>query len=51
MKTIQWENHGEELIISIPKEFSFQENLNYLSRSSNECLFEIMDNKIYRAGC
>ncbi|MGE7764949.1 DNA-3-methyladenine glycosylase family protein [Peribacillus sp. NPDC096540] len=38
-----------ELIIHVPKEFSFTENLKYLSRSSNECLFKIVDQKIYRA--
>lgn len=39
----------DELIIHAPREFSFSENLRYLSRSSNECLFEIVDQKIYRA--
>ncbi|WP_458354599.1 DNA-3-methyladenine glycosylase family protein [Peribacillus frigoritolerans] len=38
-----------ELRIQAPKEFRFSENLKYLSRSSNECLFEIVDQKIYRA--
>lgn len=38
-----------ELRIRAPKEFSFSENLKYLSRSSNECMFEIVDQKIYRA--
>ncbi|MGE7904937.1 DNA-3-methyladenine glycosylase family protein [Peribacillus sp. NPDC094092] len=38
-----------ELRIHAPKEFSFSENLTYLSRSSNECLFDIADQKIYRA--
>ncbi|MFJ7363022.1 DNA-3-methyladenine glycosylase family protein [Peribacillus frigoritolerans] len=38
-----------ELRIHAPKEFRFSENLKYLSRSSNECLFDIVDQKIYRA--
>ncbi|MBO0999902.1 DNA-3-methyladenine glycosylase 2 family protein [Bacillus sp. SD075] len=38
-----------ELRIRAPKEFRFSENLKYLSRSSNECLFDIVDQKIYRA--
>lgn len=38
-----------ELRIRAPKEFGFAENLKYLSRSSNECMFEIVDQKIYRA--
>lgn len=29
--------------IHTPKEFSFTENLNYLQRSPNECLFTIVD--------
>lgn len=37
------------LRIRAPKEFSFTKNLKYLSRSSNECLFDIVDQKIYRA--
>lgn len=35
--------------ISVPKEFSFAENLAYLSRSSNECLFQIKNQRIYKA--
>ncbi|HHT7189618.1 TPA: DNA-3-methyladenine glycosylase 2 [Bacillus cereus] len=37
------------LTLIVPKEFSFQENLRYLSRSNNECMFHIEDNKIYKA--
>ncbi|MBM7583493.1 DNA-3-methyladenine glycosylase II [Bacillus pakistanensis] len=44
-----WEDHKEVVKIITPKEFSFKENLKYLSRSTNECLFTIVDNKIYRA--
>ncbi|GAB6414467.1 DNA-3-methyladenine glycosidase II [Bacillus luti] len=36
------------LTLTVPKEFSFQENLRYLSRSNNECMFHIEDNKIYK---
>ncbi|MGH0431417.1 DNA-3-methyladenine glycosylase family protein [Bacillus hominis] len=36
------------LTLVVPKEFSFQENLRYLSRSNNECMFHIEDNKIYK---
>lgn len=42
-------DEGIELRIRAPKEFRFSENLKYLSRSSNECLFDIVDQKIYRA--
>ena len=37
------------LVIKAPKEFSFKENMSYMSRSSNECMFEIQDNKIRKA--
>ncbi|EJS71231.1 DNA-3-methyladenine glycosylase [Bacillus cereus] len=36
------------LTLAVPKEFSFHENLRYLSRSNNECMFHIEDNKIYK---
>ncbi|PJN89342.1 DNA-3-methyladenine glycosylase family protein [Bacillus sp. mrc49] len=38
-----------EWTILAPREFRFTENLTYLSRSANECLFDIVDQKIYRA--
>ncbi|ASK60957.1 DNA-3-methyladenine glycosylase [Virgibacillus phasianinus] len=44
-----FEDHIGFIRIFAPKEFSFSENLKYLSRSTNECLFTIADNKIYRA--
>lgn len=48
--TIQsWEDDGNELKLFLPKEFNFQENINYLSRSNNECLFHIVKNRIYKA--
>ncbi|PIE96581.1 DNA-3-methyladenine glycosylase family protein [Bacillus fungorum] len=36
------------LTLAVPTEFSFQENLHYLSRSNNECMFHIENNKIYK---
>lgn len=50
MNTIKntWEDHNGVLKITTPKEFSFKENLSYLSRSANECMFDIVDNKIYK---
>ncbi|MFK4165056.1 DNA-3-methyladenine glycosylase family protein [Paenibacillus lautus] len=44
-----WEDHIHTLKLFVPKEFSFQENLNYLQRSPNECLFTIRNDSIYRA--
>ncbi|WP_338449231.1 DNA-3-methyladenine glycosylase [Niallia oryzisoli] len=46
---IKWEENGESLKIYTPKEFSFRQNLKYLSRSPNECLFEATEDKIIRA--
>ena len=40
--------YNSALSIVVPKEFCFQENLRYLSRSNNECMFHIEDNKIYK---
>ncbi|SCC45783.1 DNA-3-methyladenine glycosylase family protein [Bacillus mycoides] len=40
--------YNSTLTLAVPKEFSFQENLRYLSRSKNECMFHIEDNKIYK---
>jgi DNA-3-methyladenine glycosylase II len=42
-------NHENEMTLMVPKEFSFDENLKYLSRSTNECLYQIKDQKIYKA--
>ncbi len=47
--SIKWEVDENGLVIFTPKEFSFSENLRYLSRSANECLYEISDQKITRA--
>lgn len=44
-----WEDFQHSLKLYVPKEFSFTENLNYLQRSPNECLFHIQHNAIYRA--
>lgn len=35
--------------IPVPKEFNFNENFKYLTRSTNECLFQIKDQRIYKA--
>ncbi|CAM3403581.1 DNA-3-methyladenine glycosidase II [Aeromicrobium ponti] len=47
--TIKWKEDENGLIIFTPDEFSFLENLRYLSRSANECLYEISHQKIRRA--
>ncbi|QDI91461.1 DNA-3-methyladenine glycosylase 2 family protein [Salicibibacter halophilus] len=46
---MQWEDHHALLRIFTPKPFSFKENVAYLARSADECMFEITDDKIYRA--
>lgn len=48
-KEIQWDYDTQELKLFVPEEFSFYENLNYLSRSQNECLFKIKNQRIYKA--
>lgn len=44
-----WEDNGQQLKLSVPKEFSFSENMKYLSNAPNECLFHIKDHRIYKA--
>ncbi|MCR8634270.1 Ada metal-binding domain-containing protein [Paenibacillus radicis (ex Xue et al. 2023)] len=44
-----WEDNKQELILITPKEFSFSENMKYMSNSPDECLFHTRDQKIYKA--
>jgi DNA-3-methyladenine glycosylase II len=44
-----WEDNGHELKLFLPKEFNFEENINYLSRNDNECLFHIDNNRVSKA--
>lgn len=44
-----WKDNRQELILFVPREFSFAENLKYLSNAPNECLFHIKDQRIYKA--
>ncbi|PFR23013.1 DNA-3-methyladenine glycosylase [Bacillus cereus] len=43
-----WKDENKSITVIAPKEFSFKQNLHYLSRSKNECMFHIENNKIYR---
>lgn len=43
-----WKDENDSITLIVPKEFSFKQNLHYLSRSKNECMFHIENNKIYR---
>jgi len=42
-------NNDQEIIIPVPIEYNFDENLKYLGRASNECLFHIKNQRIYKA--
>ncbi|TQR21602.1 DNA-3-methyladenine glycosylase family protein [Psychrobacillus vulpis] len=44
-----WEEKDELIILNVPTEFSFTQNLRYLMRSTNECMFHIYDNKVRKA--
>ncbi|MFS0557686.1 DNA-3-methyladenine glycosylase 2 [Brevibacillus sp. 179-C9.3 HS] len=44
-----WVDNREEMILSVPTEFSFAQNLHYLSRASNECMFHIRNGRLYKA--
>jgi DNA-3-methyladenine glycosylase II len=39
----------QKIILFLPKEFSFAENMQYLSRASNECMFQIKNDRLYKA--
>lgn len=44
-----WTLEDRALRIATPTDFSFEQNVSYLSRSSNECLYRIDAQRIYRA--
>ncbi|QUG43335.1 DNA-3-methyladenine glycosylase 2 family protein [Psychrobacillus sp. INOP01] len=44
-----WEEIDDKILLHTPSGFSFSKNLQYLDRSTNECLFLIRDNKIRKA--
>lgn len=44
-----WEDRGDMLMLPVPEEFRFAENMKYLSRSSNECLSRIDHQQLYKA--
>lgn len=44
-----WEDHKDEIRLMVPKEFSFAENMKYLSIAPNESMYRIKDNRIYKA--
>ncbi|KON89985.1 DNA-3-methyladenine glycosylase [Sporosarcina globispora] len=48
-QSVKWKEVENGLVIFNPHEFSFSENLKYLSRSANECLYEISGQTIRRA--
>lgn len=39
----------EDVVIKVPTEFSFKQNMGYMSRSANECMFEIREGKVIKA--
>lgn len=44
-----WEDNKQNIKLFVPKEFSFAENMKYLSNAPNECLFHIKDQRLYKA--
>lgn len=42
----KWRDNGKEVILITPKEFSFDESLVYLARSTNECLYQVSGHKV-----
>lgn len=50
-QALKWVDLEQYIKLPVPLEFSFKENLKYLSRSTNECLLRIHNNKVYKAIC
>lgn len=46
---VNWKEAENGLVLFTPPDFSFSENLRYLSRSANECLYEISGETIRHA--
>jgi DNA-3-methyladenine glycosylase II len=42
----KWSDNGQVIALIPPKEFSFNEALVYLARSTNECLYHVSDHKV-----
>ncbi|MDP4098759.1 DNA-3-methyladenine glycosylase [Paenibacillus sp. P96] len=49
MNSPRWTDHPDGVTLTVPVEFSFQENLKYLARSTNECMLQIRNGKVYKA--
>ncbi|MCR8844478.1 DNA-3-methyladenine glycosylase [Paenibacillus sp. SC116] len=47
--TNRWENKKQVITLPIPKEFSYSENMKYLSNAPNECLIRIKEGLVYKA--
>lgn len=43
------QDYGQDILISVPKEFSFTENYSHLSTATNESLYTLRDSMIYKA--
>ncbi|WP_081823862.1 DNA-3-methyladenine glycosylase family protein [Paenibacillus sp. UNC451MF] len=43
-----WTDHEDHILMTPPSVFSFEHNLGYLKRSSNECMFHVDGNAIYK---
>lgn len=49
MISIDIQDHGQDMLIRVPQEFSFTENYSHLSTATNECLYTLRDGMIYKA--
>ncbi|MBL0385782.1 DNA-3-methyladenine glycosylase 2 [Tumebacillus sp. ITR2] len=48
MTTLHWQDHHTHLVLPTPPEFRFSAVLGYLTRSTNECLFHVEEEKVYK---
>lgn len=49
IQELKWIDLENQIKLPVPSEFSFKENLKYVSRSTNECLLRIHEDTIYKA--
>lgn len=46
---VDQEDFQQDIFITVPTDFNYQENLNYLASAKGECLYYLKEHKIYRA--
>lgn len=45
---MQWTEHNQSIDIELPDIFNFKNNLDYLQRDPNECMYEVIENTVIK---